>query len=182
MTQPQPHDPACLLVGMLSAFETLFERAADAIAERFGRVSRQSTTLPFDFTDYYSAQMGAPLQRKFYSFAPPFEPERLAEVKLWTNELESRFAAPEFPVPRPINLDPGYLTPAKLVLASAKDHAHRIYLHSGIYAEVTLSYVDRQFRPMPWTYPDYRTAPYRQFFQAVRDDLVADRRKASEAP
>ena len=32
------------------------------------------------------------------------------------------------PEPRPLNLDPGYLTPAKLVLASTKDHAHRIYL------------------------------------------------------
>ena len=33
--------------------------------------------------------------------------------------------------PRPLNLDPGYLTPAKLVLASTKDHAHRIYLSAA---------------------------------------------------
>ena len=36
---------------------------------------------------------------------------------------------------RRVNLDAGYLCLAKLVLASTKDHAHRIYLRDGIYAE-----------------------------------------------
>jgi hypothetical protein len=70
--------------------------------------------------------------------------------------------------PRPLNLDPGYLTPAKLVLASTKDHAHRIYLSRGIYAEVTLFYKDRHWQPREWTFPDYRRADYQEFFSQCR--------------
>jgi len=173
LAQPQPHDKVCLIAGMLTAFPELFDRAAQAISERFGKVAAESEIMPFDFTDYYAPQMGETLQRKFFSFARPFEPERLAEVKLWTNKLEEQFAGPSFPVSRPVNIDPGYVAPSKLVLATTKDHAHRVCLHSGVYAEVTLSYVDKEFRPMPWTYPDYRTEAYRSFFQAVRDQLVA---------
>lgn len=73
------------------------------------------------------------------------------------------------PVARPLNLDPGYLTEAKLVLASTKDHAHRIYLSQGIYAEVTLSFRRGHWRHHDWTYPDYRRADYHAFFTQCRD-------------
>jgi len=162
---------------MLSGFAELFGRAAEAMSGRFGKVSRESGVLPFDFTDYYAPQMGARIMRKFIAFERPFDPAGIIEAKLWTNALEAQLAGPEFPVPRPINLDPGYVTPSKLVLATTKDHAHRIYLGRGIHAEVTLSFVEHAFRPMPWTYPDYRTAPYRKFFEAVREDLLKQRRR-----
>jgi hypothetical protein len=74
-------------------------------------------------------------------------------------------------VPRPLNLDPGYLGLGKLVLASTKDHAHRLYLSRGIYAEVTLNYQDRGWRHHDWTFPDYRRADYQQFFSQCRDYL-----------
>ena len=50
------------------------------------------------------------------------------------------------------------------MLASTKDHAHRIYLGDGIYAEVTLAYRQRQWQPLEWTYPDYRRDDYQEFF------------------
>ena len=60
---------------------------------------------------------------------------------------------------------------AKLVLASTKDHAHRLYLAQGIYAEVTLYYKDRQWQHRDWTFPDYRREDYQQFFSACRELL-----------
>ena len=74
--------------------------------------------------------------------------------------------------PRPLNLDPGYITPAKLVLASTKDHAHRIYLRDGIFAEVTLVYRQRKWQPLEWTYPDYRRDDYQRFFTQCREWLL----------
>ena len=59
-------------------------------------------------------------------------------------------------------------------LATTKDHAHRICLGRGIYAEVTLTFLKGAFEPMPWTYPDYRTEAYRSFFEQVRADLRKD--------
>ena len=178
MARPVPHEDVCLICGMLSAFPELFGRAAQLLSERFGQVSRESDVLPFDYTDYYRAQMGENIMRKFVTFERPFDPATLAEAKLWTNGLEEQFARPELPVARPINLDPGYVTLSKLVLATTKDHAHRIYLGQGIYAEVTLTFVRGAFQPLPWTYPDYRTQAYRTFFEQVRTDFLARRRRA----
>ena len=181
MGRPAAHDKATLIVGMLSRFPELFERASDAVSARFGGVMRESEVLPFDFTDYYSPEMGEGLQRKFYAFARRIEPERLVDIKLWTNELEGLLPGDDYTVRRPLNLDPGYVTPSKLVLATTKDQAHRIHLSRGIYGEVTLSFVNKAFRPMPWTYPDYRTEPYRRFFETVRADLLDCARRPRDA-
>ena len=69
---------------------------------------------------------------------------------------------------RPINLDPGYLASSKLVLASTKDYSHRTYLKKGIYAEVPLKYAKGAFEPLPWTFPDYRSKGYIDFFTETR--------------
>ncbi|MEM8680048.1 MAG: DUF4416 family protein, partial [Planctomycetota bacterium] len=73
--------------------------------------------------------------------------------------------------PRPLNIDPGYLTLSKLVLASTKNHAHRIYLREGIFAEITLRYQARAWQPWDWTYPDYRRVDFGQFFDRCREYL-----------
>ncbi len=180
MGQPRSAPDAALVVGMLSAWPELFERARARLTGRFGPVARVSGVMDFDFTDYYTAEMGAGLKRAFLAFAEPFDAGLLAETKVWTNALEREFAAPERPVPRPVNLDPGYLDPLRLVLATTKDFPHRVYLGQGIYAEVTLQYARGDFEPMPWTYRDYRTPAYREFFRSVRADLLARRRRADD--
>ena len=67
------------------------------------------------------------------------------------------------------------------MLASTKDHAHRIYLHSGIYAEVTLYYKEKHWNASPWTYPDYRRDDYQAFFMQCRDVLRRQLQKGSRA-
>jgi hypothetical protein len=113
--------------------------------------------------------MGTDLKKQFVVFEQPIDPAALADIKRQTNAWEAEYAAlGRHPEPRPLNLDPGYITAAKLVLASTKDHAHRIYLRDGIYAEVTLAYRDRRWQPHEWTYPDYRRDDYQQFFTDCR--------------
>ena len=85
--------------------------------------------------------------------------------KLITNFIESDLSTGGA---RRVNLDPGYMDAARVVLASTKDHAHRILLGKGIYGEVTLLYRDGAFRPLPWTYPDYREAATLAFLKGVR--------------
>ena len=64
-------------------------------------------------------------------------------------------------------MDPGYLTLAKLVLATTKDHAHRIYQAERIYAEVTLNYRGGGWQKCDWTYPDYQRADYQAFSRSA---------------
>ncbi len=63
------------------------------------------------------------------------------------------------------------VTQGKLILASTKNHAHRIYLSNGIYAELTLQYRDKRWQKLPWTYPDYCQDEYHEFFKDCRDYL-----------
>jgi len=159
---------------MLSAHAEIFGQAEERLARDFGPVDLKSEFLPFDFTNYYQPQMGGPLKRYFISFKNPIDPGELAAIKLHTNEVEAEFAALEkWPVERPVNLDPGYITPSKLVLATAKGYSHRVYLSDGIYGEVTLMWRKGAFQDLPWTYPDYRTAAYKDFFTRVRERLLA---------
>jgi hypothetical protein len=120
--------------------------------------------------------MGADLKKQFLACERPIDPGELAGIKRRTNEWEAEYAAlGRHTEPRPVNLDPGYVTPAKLVLASTKDHAHRIYLQHGIYAEVTLAYSRHQWQAMEWTYPDYRREDYQAYFTQCREYLLARR-------
>ena len=131
-------------------------------------------SIPFEFveTDYYEPTMGPGLHKIFWACRDPMDPARLAAMKQQTNAWELEYAADAgHPESRPLNLDPGYLTPAKLVLASSKDHAHRLYLSDGIYAEVTLVYKDRRWQARDWTFPDYRRNDYHAFFVRCREYL-----------
>ncbi len=169
ITQPRP---VKLIIGMLSGIKALFEEIPELLEARFGKIETQSKIIPFDFTDYYKEDMGPNLLRMFYCFKNTIDPEEIASIKVWTNELENTFKQNEkFHIKRPINLDPGYLAQCQLILASTKDFYHRIYLGKGIYAEVTLYYKHGQYENMPWTYPDYQTEEYKKFFSRIRETI-----------
>ncbi|MDR4505932.1 MAG: DUF4416 family protein [Candidatus Scalindua sp.] len=170
ITRPKP---VKLIVGMLSSIRTLFEEVSPLLEERLGEIETQSDIIPFNFTDYYRKEMGSDILRTFYSFKDLIDPEEIAAIKVWTNELEERLKQnDEYRIKRPVNLDPGYLTQCQLILASTKDFYHRIYLQKGIYAEVTLYYKYGQYANMPWTYPDYQTEEYKKFFLRVRGKIT----------
>ena len=67
-----------------------------------------------------------------------------------------------------MNLDVGYVTEAKLVLASMKDFAHRVYLGAGVHAEVTLLYRGGGWMSLEWTFPDYASGRYDTFLTGAR--------------
>ncbi len=183
MARPRLAKPVQLLVGLLGGDPDLLRRARQLLSRRFGTVGLESELWRFDQTDYYEAQMGRDLQRKFLSFEPLIRPERLVEIKLETNALEQQIAedclVPE--ISRPVNIDPGYIDLTKLVLATTKDRGHRIYIGFGIYAEVTLQYTNGAWQTLPWTYPDYKRSEYHAFFTAVRARLHEQRRAAEDA-
>jgi hypothetical protein len=162
-------EPVLFLTAAFSRYAEALDWARAKTSAAWGAIALESPRFVFDATDYYLPTMGPGLQKCFWAFEPPADPALLVERKLQANRWELEYArSAGHPEPRPLNLDPGYLTPAKLVLASTKDHAHRIYLDRGIFAEVTLFYKDRQWQSRDWTFPDYRRADYWAYFDAVR--------------
>lgn len=160
-----------LICGLISSDVDLMARAVRMMTEYFGPTDAQSDTWPFEDTDYYLAEMGDDLLRRFVSFERLIRPDEIAYIKGITNEIERRLCR-DLGVSddqRRVNLDPGYMALAKLVLATTKDFSHRIYLRDGIYAESTLHYENGQWLAWPWTYPDYAADRYHAFFNELRD-------------
>lgn len=155
---------------MISRDVDLMSRAIRLLSEYAGATDEVSDVWPFDSTDYYELEMGENLKRRFVSFEQLINPDGLADTKILTNDLERRIAydcgLPE--TQRLVNLDPGYVTLSKLVLATTKDFSHRVYLRDGIYAESTLHYEGEKWIAWPWTYPDYADERYHGFFDRVR--------------
>jgi hypothetical protein len=172
MGQPIPHPPALLLVAAFSRHGEALDWARDRAITAWGPTALESPAFVFDNTDYYRPTMGEELRKAFWLFERPFDPAELVAIKLETNRWEEEYAARgEHAESRPLNLDPGYLTLGKLVLASTKDFAHRIYLDQGIYAEITLYYRHHRWQDHPFTFADYRREDYQRFFSECREYL-----------
>ena len=165
--------PVKLFIGILASDASSFKMAEEKLASIFGAIDLKTNAqgIPFTFTDYYTKEMGNNVKRFFLSFEKPIKPDDITGIKIKTNNLEEAIAGEaSTKASRPINLDPGYLTPSKIILATTKDYAHRIYLKDGIYAETTLQYRTSKggFQAMAWTYPDYCTKEYLDFFNQMR--------------
>ncbi len=161
--EPQP---VKLIVSLFAGDEELLELAIAALNQMFGPLDFESDLLPFDHTDYYTPEFGPGLQRRIVAFERLIPPANLPTIKRQTNDLEWSLAKEG---KRQVNIDPGYVSLGKMVLATTKDHAHRLYLGQGIYGEVTLTYQRGRFRPWPWTYPDYASDEYCTLFGQIRE-------------
>ena len=157
--------PVKLIIGFIFKEEITFKKAKRILTGKFGKIDFESEDIPFNFTDYYRPEFGENLKRAFVSFRKLIHPKHLPLVKVMTNGIEEKLSLGK---KRLINIDPGYLDLAKLVLASTKDYAHRVYLDKGIFAEITLSFKGNSFRAKEWTYPDYRTEGYIMIFNKIR--------------
>jgi hypothetical protein len=165
MGNVKKHPPVKLIAGFIFKKESALEKAKFILKKRFGQIDFESKALNFTHTDYYERELGENLKRRFISFRKLIPPDELADIKIITNNIEKKLSSGKS---RQINIDPGYLDLSRLILATTKDYTHRIYLNKGIYAEITLFYQDKTFRPWDWTYPDYRTDEYIAIFNCIR--------------
>ncbi|MCF6149245.1 MAG: DUF4416 family protein [Candidatus Kuenenia sp.] len=165
--------PVNLIIGILSGVYELFAQVGETLEGYFGKSDLRSAIQPFHYTTYYNVEMGEGIMRQFLSFEKLIMPDEIADIKIRTNLLEETIASQKkYIVTRPVNLDPGYINESRLILASTKDFSHRIYLRDGIYAEVTLNYRRGKYETFPWTFPDYKSSEYHNFFLLVREHYV----------
>jgi hypothetical protein len=164
----RPLTPVKLFVGVLVSHPKLIPEVEKSLIAAYGPVDHRSEVLPFDFTDYYTQEMGDLIDRVFFSFERLIEADQLPEIKRQTNRMEEEMAPLLQAVKRPVNLDPGYIEQAKVILASTKNFYHRIHAGGGIFAEVTMHFKNNTYQFFPWTYPDYQSKDYQEFFLKMR--------------
>ncbi|MDZ7288304.1 MAG: DUF4416 family protein [candidate division KSB1 bacterium] len=175
MAAPQSPLPVKLIMAVLYSDEMRLAEARTRSIDRFGPIDFTSAPFPFEVTDYYVPEMGAPIIRCFYAFERLISPGNLAGIKLVTNVIEEQLAVDG---QRKVNLDPGYLDPDKFVLASAKYNGQKIYLSDGIWADLTLHYEKGHFYAYPWSFPDFRSGEYEKAFLRMREIYKAQLKRS----
>ena len=167
-----PIKPVVRFCGVTAADEASRRRAIERLSLDWGQTSVCTGDLPMDAGGYYAESMGEDLRQVLVAFGDPIEPDGLADWKHHTNDLErlaieQRWNAAD----RPINLDCGYITEAKFVLATTKNRSHRVYLRRAMFAEITLTYVGGRWQSNRQTYPNYRTDEVAEFATRCRGRL-----------
>ena len=167
-----------LFCAILSRDENVKEKAFIELEKKFGKIDFISEVINFEeFTSYYTPEMGEGIKRFWISFEYLISEADLSEIKVFTNFLEDSLAIDN---KRRINIDPGYVSAANVILASTKDYSHRIYIGNGIYAEVTTIYKKEGFIKLPWSYPDYMSKTASDFLMKIRGDLMKRLKETAE--
>ncbi len=160
--------PVKLLAGVLYPDDRVWTWTVNALSSLWGAPEEVSEPFPFSHTDYY-AEIAPLLHRRFLSFSGLRDGGELPEWKLASCAVEERSRKP-----REVNIDPGYVNGARLVLGSTKDHSHRIYIRRGIKAEVTLRYRYGKWEPFDYTFPDFASGRYDPFLSRVRNRWISE--------
>lgn len=159
-----------LFLAIMYVDEAIMEKALNKCIEKFGTIDKKFGPLEVSaYTDYYDKEMGKGIKKYYITFEKLIKRSNLSSIKIFTNKIEKKYLNKGN---RTVNLDPGYITNDKLVLATTKDFFHRIYLDNGIYAEVTLHFRKGRYRYFSWTYPDYKETEVQKFLEQARVQLV----------
>jgi hypothetical protein len=177
---PREPKPAKLFMSLIASEDEILQLGVQDLALTYGEVDFISERLPFNFTRYYAQEMGEQLFRRFITFGHLISVVLLPDIKRTTNRLEGKYAFPNGN--RRLNIDPGYLCLQHVILATTKGYAHRTYLREGIYADLTLIYQNKSFRPLEWTYPDYRQERVIGLFNRFRKKYAEELKKEIRYP
>ncbi|MCK5450675.1 MAG: DUF4416 family protein [Candidatus Omnitrophica bacterium] len=164
-------NPVKLIVSFIYKDKVKMSEVETRLKSVYGQLEDLKKQLMFDYTDYYRNEFGKPLKRKLICFKKLVRRDDIAKIKLFTNRIENRFCIEG---KRTVNVDPGYVNDAKLVLLTTKDYTHRVYIGRQIFAESTLFFKDNSFNSWPWTYPDYARKEMISYFNEVRGLYMED--------
>jgi hypothetical protein len=173
MGEPRPPEPVIPFTGLLLSAPSLAKPVGTALRAKLGPALLETEPYRWTFSTYYAGEMGPNLWRSYLFFRERIDPAALGSLKIWSNELEVSFGTSTGGrLQRRVNIDPGYVDPGKVVLASTKSQGHRIYLGGGVYAEVSLLFRSGDYRPLDYTYPDLQSEEARAMFHRVRTMIL----------
>ncbi|MEJ2051690.1 MAG: DUF4416 family protein [Calditrichota bacterium] len=166
MGKIKPYPPVKFFSAITTNAESNLNNIYGDLEKLFSPIDSKSIIFNFDrFTSYYQTEMGKGLRKQIVSFLTLMPAEKLPVIKTATNEIEKNYLSDG---KRTVNIDPGYLTAARMVLATTKDYDHRIYLGMGIFGDVHYRFRKGRFQINEWTYPDYQQDEIRQYFEELR--------------
>ena len=165
-----------LVVGVIYHDKNVLEMALSDLIEEFGEWDLVSEDYSFSggYSTYYDEELGGEGIRRIYSFKRLVNPDRQAEIKEFTNEIEKKYSKDG---KRLINLDPGLMSHGRFMLSTTKNASFRIPLKRGIYTEMTLFFARGKWQKFIWTYMDYQSELVLNFLTKVRRVYLKQRKE-----
>ena len=169
MARPQEPPPGILIVSVIYSSLDALADALQALERRFGRVQYETMEIECAVAKTYLEEMGDNLMRRFFSFERLISRAALPEVKAQCAKIEAQYSdqVDDF-LFRTVNIDPGVLCEANLVIAGYRDLKHRVYLRDEVYAETCLIYNRDHWARLPWTSPEFYDDEAVDFFDRTR--------------
>lgn len=164
-----PRDPLVKKIAALlvpRGDEETLRRTLAMLAGKWGEPQRVGARVPFVWTNYYE-EIAPELDRVFVSYPGLYKMSDLPGWKLESCAMERESGNG---AGRRVNIDPGTIDGARLLLASTKGQAHRVYLKDGIFCEVTLCRRKGHWESFFYTFPDFKSGAYDAWLELVRED------------
>jgi hypothetical protein len=146
-----------LFIGIIYNKKEILNNILPVLKKKFGDI-QDKLEYNFNHTDYYEDELGKNLRKYVVVFNKLIDPELLS-IEYKNNK-------------RIINLDPGYITKQKLILATTKERPHRIYLSNGIYADLTYLFSKNDCIILRNTFPDFRDKNVQEFFIKIKNSCI----------
>lgn len=169
MSRPFYPQKGLLVTGIMVSSEYLFLNLEKDLSNLFGNPVFLGPWFNFSHSDYYKAEMGRNLKKRLIAFKSPVYQDDLVKIKHQSWELEHKYLKDNR---RSVNIDPGILTSDKFILSTGKNYSHRVYLGSGVFADLTLIFKKDGVQTFDWTYFDYKDNKTIDFLMQVRKYLV----------
>jgi hypothetical protein len=171
--QLTPPSKALLFTAIMVNDKELIPKIDKILSDTFSKIELVSDIYDFNHSDYYNPEMGDLIFKYFISFDLLINKEDLPNVKKETISIEDEFLIErKGSICRNINIDPGYLTHSKVIVSTSKNYSHRIHLKDGVFAELTYIISKEGWKPLEWTYPDYRSNLVIDYFTRLRTDFI----------
>ena len=143
-----------LFFGIMFSEREIYEKAVEELINEFGEIEKESFEYDFDkFTDYYEKEMGRGLRKKIIIFKKEIDEKDLVGIKNFITELEKKYSEED---KRKVNIDPGFVSKEKVVLASFKKKDFKKDLGNGVFAHEVLRFEDGKVKDFWHTFGDYK--------------------------
>ncbi len=160
------YEPALPLISVLCHGPEQARRAFEKLNGLWEGFVVSAPSFLFDISRYYESEMGYPLYRWWCWRNKLADPSKLIEWKHNCTEIEQELAREDGS--RTVNLDPGYLNYALVVLGSYKYDLQKIYLGDKVYADPVLRFDDGGYHPFDWSFPDFKINNYYSRLEKIR--------------
>jgi|TARA_B100002003_G_C13797094_1_gene393691 hypothetical protein len=136
-----------------------FNKAKEELVEKYGPLKAESEDYDFNFTEYYTPEMGSGLKKKFLIFEKKVSKKDLIEVKFFITEIEEKFSSNG----RTVNIDPGYLSSTELVLATWKGKDFKEQISDKVWVHKVLGFNGSEVEEYFHTFADYKVKKNQAF-------------------